>query len=107
VNTMKGILVLGVSGPLLLLSSYPAITDPELLLDLEARGHRKFVAWEVPLERCHDLYGFTYRDEHQDLEAHQGVHVLDADGHRIFVNFSLHELSGGIVYEDGKAAALR
>ncbi len=103
---MKGILVLSASGPILLLSSYPAIDDPELLMKLEAKGHDKFLAWEVPLERCRDLYGFAYRDDAQDLEKHRGIHVLDTDGQRIFLNFSLRELSGGMIYEQGMASSV-
>lgn len=100
---MNGILVFGSSGPLLLISSYPEIDDPQLLARLEAKGLDKFMAWKIPLERCHDLYGFTYRDEAEDLETHPGIHVLDTDGHRIFLNFSLRDLSAGIAYEDKHA----
>ena len=96
---MKGILVFGASGPLLLLSSYPTIDDPDLLMKLEAKGIDKFVAWETPVDRCHDLYGYSYRDDAKDLETRHDVHVLDTDGHRIFLNFSLLDLEHGIVYE--------
>lgn len=96
---MKGILVFGASGPFLLLSSYPTIDDPELLSKLEAKGQTKFMAWEVPLERCRDLYGYSFRDDAADLEKRRGMHVLDTDGHRIFLNFSLRDLGPGIVYE--------
>ena len=47
---MKGILVLSGSGPLLLLSSYPAIDDPALIAKLRAKGLDKFLAWEVPVD---------------------------------------------------------
>ena len=100
---MNGILVYGASGPLLLLSSFPALDDQQLLAQLAAKGLDKFLAWEVPLERCHDLYGYSYRDDAEDLESHRGIHVLDTDGHRIFLNFSLRELSGGIACENNQA----
>ena len=48
---MKGILVLSGSGPLLLLSSYPAIDDPALIAKLRAKGLAKFLAWEVPVDQ--------------------------------------------------------
>lgn len=103
---MKGILLFGASGPILLLSSYPTVDDPDLLMKLEAKGHDKFMAWEVPLERCHELYGFSYRDDAQDLETRRGMHVLDTNGQRILLNFPFNELTGGIVYEDGRVATI-
>ena len=100
---MKGILVFGVSGPLLILSSYPNIDHPDLLMKLQAKGIDKFMAWEVSLDRCRDLYGYSYRDDMADLAAHDDIRVLDTDGHRIFLNFSLRDLGPGIAYE-GQAA---
>jgi hypothetical protein len=103
---MKGILVFGASGPFLLLSSYPTIDDPDLLAKLEAKGIEKFMAWEVPLERCHSLYGYGYRDNAEDLKKRPGMHVLDTDGHRIFLNFSLRELGAGVIYEGRTASPI-
>ena len=72
-------------------------------MKLQAKGIDKFMAWEVPLHRCRDLYGYSYRDDMADLATHDDIHVLDTDGHRIFLNFSLRDLGPGIVYE-GQAA---
>lgn len=96
---MKGIIVFGGSGPLLILSSYRTIDDPELIARLRAKGLEKFMAYEIPVDRCRDLYGFTYRDIVEDLKEHDDLRVLDFDGHRIFLNFSLRELSEGYIYE--------
>lgn len=103
---MKGILVFAASGPILLLSSYDTIDNPQFAGHLRAKGMEKFLAWEVPVERCHELYGYTYRDDAADLAKHEGIHVLDNDGHRIFLNFALGELRGGIVHENGVARPL-
>ena len=51
------------------------------------------------IEHCRDLYGYTYRDIVEDLQTHDDMRVLDFDGHRIFLNFSLLELSDSFVYE--------
>ena len=96
---MKGILVFSASGPLMLLSSYPTIDDPDLLMTPQAKGIDKFMAWATPVDRCRDLYGYSYRDDAKDLATRRGVHVLDTDGHRIFMNFSLRDLGPGIVCE--------
>jgi hypothetical protein len=96
---MKGILVFSGAGPLLLLSSYSAIDHPGLIAKLRAKGLSKFLAYEIPIDRCRDLYGYTYRDIVADLETHDDLRVLDFDGHRIFLNFSLRELGEHVVYE--------
>ena len=97
---MKGILVLSGSGPLLLLSSYPAIDDPALIAKLRAKGLAKFLAWEVPVDHLRDLYGYTFRDIAEQLETHDDMRVLDFDGHRIFLNLSLRDLGEHILFED-------
>jgi len=102
---MKGILVFSGSGPLLLLSSYPTIDDPALVARLHAKGLTKFIAHEIPVEHCQELYGHFYTDVVRDLEKADDVRVLDFDGHRIFLNFSLRTLGPAYVYEPAGAAA--
>jgi hypothetical protein len=97
---MKGILVLSGSGPLLLLSSYPAIDDAALIAKLRAKGLAKFLAWEVPVGRLRDLYGYSFRDIAEQLEQCDDMRVLDFHGHRIFLNLSLRELGEHILFED-------
>ena len=97
---MKGILVLSGSGPLLLLSSYPAIDDAALIAKLRAKGLAKFLAWEVPVDRLRDLYGYSFRDIAEQLEQRDDMRVLDFDGHRIFLNLSLRDLGEHILFED-------
>jgi hypothetical protein len=104
---MKGILVLSGSGPLLLLSSYPTIDDPLLMAKLRAKGLAKFLAWEVPIEHLNDLYGYTFRDIAEQLEARDDMRVLDFDGHRIFLNLSLSDLGQHILFEDQHVLASR
>jgi hypothetical protein len=72
---MKGILVFSGSGPLLILSSYPTIDHPDLIAKLKAKGLEKFMAWEIPLERCRHLYGFSYRDIVKDLATVNDIRV--------------------------------
>lgn len=102
---MKGILVFGGSGPLLLLSSYPTIDHPELVDKLRAKGLAKFIAYEVPIDRCRDLYGYRYKDIARELETANDIRVLDFDGHHIFLNFSLKSLGPAYVNEEESSAA--
>jgi len=96
---MKGVLVFGGSGPLLLLSSYATVDDPEFVARLHAKGLTKFIAYEIPLEHCQELYGHRYADIVRDLEKADDVRVLDFDGHHIFLNFSLRSLGPAFIYE--------
>lgn len=105
VIVMKGILVFSGSGPLLILSSYPTVDHPDLLAKLKAKGLHKFIAYEVPIDRCKDLYGFTWRDIAADLETADDMRVLDFDGHRIFLNLSLRTLGEPFVYEEEARAS--
>jgi hypothetical protein len=100
---MKAVVVFSGSGPLLLLSSYARLDEPALVAKLRAKGIRKFIAYEVPVERCVDLYGFSYRDIVADLQKEDDLRVLDFDGHRIFLNFSLREMGEPVIYEDESA----
>jgi hypothetical protein len=105
-DAMKGILVFGSGGPLLLLSSYPTIDDPELVEKLRAKGLEKYIAYEVPIERCRDIYGRRYRENLRNLETSDDMRVLDFDGHHIFLHFSLRSLGTPYVIEgEGDAAA--
>jgi hypothetical protein len=104
---VKAILVITGGGPLLILSSYAAADDPDFAAKLERKGIAKFIAYEVPLERCRDLYGYSYRDIAEELARTDDMRVLDFDGHRIFLNFSLRELGPPTIHEreaEGRAA---
>jgi hypothetical protein len=97
---MKAVVVFSGSGPLLLLSSYAQLNDPAFVAKLRAKGISKFIAYEVPLERCVDLYGYRYRDIVKDLQKEDDLRVLDFDGHRIFLNFSLREMGEPVIHEE-------
>ena len=47
---MKAALVMTGSGPIVILTSHGALTDPPLLEKLKAKGIDKFIAYEIPVE---------------------------------------------------------
>ena len=100
---MQSILVFSASGPLLVLSTHETVDDAGLVTSLRHKGLDKFVAYEVPLERCRQAYGFSYRQVAVDLEQEEveGIRVLDYDGHHIFAALSLLDIGRGIVSEGG------
>jgi hypothetical protein len=105
-GAMKAVTVFSGSGPLLILTSYPSVDDPRFVAKLQAKGVRKFMAWEVGIERCREVYGYGFRDIVADLQREDDLRVLDFDGHRIFLNFSLAELREPFVFEQQESAAI-
>lgn len=101
---VKAILVFSGSGPILLLSSYGRPDAPDFVAKLRAKGIQKFIAYEVPLEHCAGIYGHNYHDIINDLQRQDDLRVLDFDGHRIFLNFSLREMGEPVIYEEIQAA---
>jgi hypothetical protein len=87
------------SGPILVLSTYPRITDERLIDKLRYKGIDKFIAHEVDLEAVKQRYTHSYDSISKDLESEEDLRVLDFNGHQIMANFSLRELGEPIKYE--------
>jgi len=97
---MKAAIIFTGIGQLLILTSYPSFDDPSFLNKLKAKGIRKFISCEVPIEQCEDLYDYSYRDIVEDLERTNDMRVLDYDGHHIFHNFSLKKIGRPFVHDE-------
>ena len=87
------------SGPILILTSYDALTSPELVEKLEAKGIKKFIAYEVSASKVQAKYGKHYDVVMGDLNQEDDLRVLDYDGHHVFYNFSLEDLGEPIYHE--------
>jgi hypothetical protein len=87
------------SGPILVLSSYPKLTDERLLTKLRYKGIDKFLAYEVALGAVESRYAHAYPSVAADLAQSEDIRVLDFNGHQIMANFSLGELGEPIKYE--------
>lgn len=97
---MRAYLVFTGSGPILILTTYPGVGDPRLVEKLAHKGIPKFIAYEVPVERTRERYGVPFEVIAADLAESEDVRVLDFNGHHIFANFSLAELSEAIKHGD-------
>ncbi|HXO21432.1 MAG TPA: hypothetical protein VOA87_16080 [Thermoanaerobaculia bacterium] len=86
------------SGPILVLSTYPKLTDERLMSKLRYKGIDKFIAYEVDLEAVKQRYEQSYDNIRKDLEAEEDMRVLDFNGHQIMANFSLDELGDPIKF---------
>ena len=97
---MRAYLVFTGTGPILVLTTFPGITDPRLTAKLAHKGIEKFIAYEVPVERVRELYGVPFEVVADDLAATEDVRILDFNGHHIFGLFSLRELGEPIKHGD-------
>lgn len=87
------------TGPILILTTYPALDDSGLAEKLAAKGIKKFMACEVPVEQVHMRYGIRYDVVAKALSPKEDLRVLDYNGHHVFFNFSLQELGKPVLFE--------
>lgn len=95
---MRAYLVFMGSGPILLLSTYPKLTDQRLVDKLRYKGIDKFIAYEVALAAVRDRYGDSFENVARDLDGVEDMRVLDFNGHQIMANFSLDALGDPIKF---------
>ncbi|MDX1502803.1 MAG: hypothetical protein R3325_10610 [Thermoanaerobaculia bacterium] len=88
------------TGPILVLSTYEALTDGGLVGKLAYKGIDKFLAYEVSLDAVRRRYEHAFDDVAKDLAETGDLRVLDFNGHQIMANFSLAELGDPIKYGD-------
>jgi hypothetical protein len=94
----KAYLIFTGTGPILVLSTYPKLTDERLVEKLRYKGIDKFLAYEVELEAVKERYPESFSGILEDLESVEDIRVLDFNGHQIMANFSLEELGDPIKY---------
>lgn len=87
------------SGPILILTTYDTFTEHDFLNKLQAKGIKKFVAREVPVERVKDRYGNHYAVVMGDLNQTDDLRVMDYNGHNVFYNFSFAEMGDPVYHE--------
>ncbi|MDJ0816126.1 MAG: hypothetical protein QNJ58_07970 [Desulfobacterales bacterium] len=93
-----GILFTG-TGPILILTSYNELSNPNLVEKLATKGIKKYIAYEVPEEKVKERYGQQYNVILGDLNQTDDLRVLDYDGHHVFYNFSLKEIGEPVYHE--------
>ena len=94
---MRPYILFSGTGPILILTTYPELSDERLLEKLLHKGIVKFIAYEVPLERVQSIYGVPFEVIAADLERTEDILVLDFNGHHIFSRFSFSELGDPIM----------
>jgi len=97
---MKAAIVITGTGPILVMTTYPSINNPNFVNKLKGKGISKFIAFEVPIDQCQHIYGAKYHNTSEDLKETEGLEVLDVDGLHIFKNFSLKKAETPFVFEE-------
>ena len=90
------------TGPILLLTSYEDLNAPRLIEKMVSKGIKKFIAFEIDINKVRQRYGQQYQAILGDIRQTDDLRVLDYDGHHVFYNFSLDELGVPIYYDGGE-----
>ncbi|MFP5212543.1 MAG: hypothetical protein ACLGPL_04115 [Acidobacteriota bacterium] len=96
---MKAGIVITGTGPILILTSYQSFSDPTFSQKLSDKGIKKYIAYELPVEKVQDRYGLQFSAIARDLSKASDLRVLDYNGHQIFSLFRFDEL-GQPIYRD-------
>lgn len=88
---MRAYVIFSGTGPILLLTTFPALTDQRLIRKLAQKGITKFIGYEVSVDRARTVYGVPFDVISADLESAEDCRVLDFNGHHIFASFSFAE----------------
>ena len=96
---MKTFLLFTGTGPLVVLSSHASVKDPVFLSKMDAKGIRKFIAHEIPLEVVKERYGAHYEIASHDLNETDDLRVIDFDGQRILRLFKFSEYGPQYMHE--------
>jgi hypothetical protein len=86
------------TGPILVLSTYPKLTDDRLIQKLRFKGIDKFMAYQVDLDVVEQRYPESFSSAEKDLDGKEDIRVLDFNGHQIMANFSLDALGDPIKF---------
>jgi hypothetical protein len=97
---MKAALVFAGSGPIVILTSYPSLSDAGLLRALKAHGVGKFIAYELPLETVAARYGGHFQVVMNDARDSDDLRVLDVNGDRAFRLFRFSELGAPVMHDE-------
>lgn len=95
---MKAGMIFTGSGPILILTTFESLQDPKLAEKLAARGMKKYIAYEISVDKVKQQYGTRFSVILGDLSQTDDLRVMDIDGHHVFHSFSFSELGPPIYY---------
>ena len=90
---MKAGVIFSGSGPILILTTGEDLVGEKVASWLGNKGIKKYIAYEVDLERCKRCYGQHYDATLKDVKQQDDLRCLDYNGQRVFELFPFEELS--------------
>ena len=96
---MKAGIIFTGTGPILVLTTFESFDNPNFVAKLDAKGIRKFIASELPLERVKTKYGNHFSVVMGDLKQTDDLRVLDYNGYNVFHNFPFSEMGKPVYHE--------
>jgi len=97
---MKAGIVFTGTGPILILTTFASWSDDGFIQKLAAKGVKKFIVRELPLELVKQKYGTQYNAVTNDVQQEDDLRVLDYNGYNVFHNFSFKEMGEPFRYEE-------
>lgn len=97
---MKAGIIFTGSGPILVLTSYDSFKGQLFTEKMKAKGIKKFIARELPIDIVKKKYGGHYSVIMGDLKQSDDLRVLDYNGHNVFYNFSFNEMGDPVYFEE-------
>lgn len=99
-DVMKAGIVFTGTGPILILTARDSLDDPMLVNRLNEKGIKKYIAFEVPVEKVKEIYGRHFSIVLGDFKQSDDLRVIDYDGRHVLNNFPLDELQQPILHEE-------
>ena len=96
---LKAYYLFTVSGPLVILTSYESIDNPECLKVLRSKGFSKFIAHEISLDAVKARYGNHFEVVCNDPREEDTLRILDDKSERAIKLFSFKEFGPPVYYE--------
>jgi len=96
---MKAAIIFTGGGPVLFLTSYDSFDNPQFVAKLGGRGIKKFIAYEVPLDKAKEKYGKHFDVVMNDVKETDDLRCLDYNGFNVFHNFTLGEMGNPVYHE--------
>jgi hypothetical protein len=96
---MKCAMLMTGSGPIVILTSYDSLENPDLLERLANKGIPKFKAYEIPMALAEERYGGHFRKVINGFVESDSLRILDHNGHRAFNLFRFDELGTPVAHE--------
>lgn len=96
---MKCAMLVTGNGPIVIVTSYDSLENPDLLERLKEKGIPKFLAYEIPMALAEERYAGHFKKVMNGFTESDSLRVLDHNGHRAFNLFSWEELGTPLAHE--------